>query len=66
MSETAKTAEEWSPVGQVPLFSPGRIWVLTTSTFTQLVRMKTFYFLIVFAVLVAAASNLNLLYTSAQ
>lgn len=66
MSETAKTAEVWSPVGQVPLFSPGRIWVLTTSTFTQLVRMKTFYFLIVFAVLVAAASNLNLLYTSAQ
>ena len=51
---------------RVPLFSPGRIWVLASSTFTQLVRMRTFYFLIVFAILVAAASNLDLLYTPAQ
>ena len=51
---------------RVPVFSPGRIWVLATSTLTQLVRMKTFYFLIVFALFVVAASNLNLLYTAAQ
>lgn len=50
----------------VSRFSPGRIWVLASSTFTQLVRMRIFYFLIVFAILVAAASNLNLLYTAAQ
>lgn len=51
---------------RVSLFSPGRIWVLASSTLTQLIRMKTFYFLIVFALLVVAASNLNLLYTAAQ
>lgn len=51
---------------KVPIFSPGRIWVLATSTLTQLVRMKSFYFLIVFALFVVAASNLNLLYTAAQ
>ncbi len=39
------------------LFSPSRIWVITTNTFTQLVRMKVFYFLIAFAVL-AAGFNL--------
>lgn len=50
----------------VPRFSPGRIWVLASSTFTQLVRMRIFYFLIVFAILVAGASNLDLLYTAAQ
>ena len=27
-------------------FSPARIWVLTQSTFLQLVRMRTFYFLL--------------------
>lgn len=49
-----------------PMFSPQRVWTLATSTFTQLVRMKTFYFLAVFAVIVIAASNLNLLYTPVQ
>lgn len=49
-----------------PIFSVSRIWTLATSTFTQLVRMKTFYFLAVFAVVVIAASNLNLLYTPVQ
>jgi hypothetical protein len=60
MSESADS------LPRMPLFSPGRIWVLATSTFTQLVRMRIFYFLIVFAILVVAASNLNLLYTPAQ
>ncbi len=49
-----------------PIFSLQRVWTLASSTFTQLVRMKTFYFLAVFAVLVIAASNLNLLYTPVQ
>ena len=48
------------------IFSISRIWTLASSTFTQLVRMKTFYFLAVFAVIVIAASNLNLLYTPVQ
>ncbi len=54
------------PEYRPPLFSAQRVWTLATSTFTQLVRMKTFYFLAVFAVLVIAASNLNLLYTPVQ
>lgn len=33
-------------------FSPRRIWVLAENTVTQLVRMKVFYFLIVFAAIV--------------
>ncbi|MCF6311734.1 MAG: hypothetical protein L3J39_04715 [Verrucomicrobiales bacterium] len=49
-----------------PIFSAQRVWVLMASTFTQLVRMKTFYFLAIFALLVIAASNLNLLYTPVQ
>jgi ABC-2 type transport system permease protein len=37
-------------------FSPARISVIASHTFTQLVRMKVFYFLGVFAVLMLAAS----------
>lgn len=49
-----------------PIFSPGRIWTLAAATFTQLVRMRTFYFLLFFAVLVFGMSNVNLLYTAEQ
>lgn len=35
---------------------PGRIWTLATHTFTQLVRMKMFYFLAPFAILPIAAN----------
>jgi ABC-type Na+ efflux pump permease subunit len=59
MSDASKTP-------RIPVFSPGRVWVLATSTLTQLIRMKTFYFLIVFALFVVAASNLDLLYTPVQ
>lgn len=38
------------------VFSPSRILVIAGHTFTQLVRMKVFYFLAVFAVLMLAAS----------
>lgn len=54
-----------SPVPS-PAFSPGRVWVLAASTFTQLVRMRIFYFLGLFAILIAGASSLDLLYTAAQ
>lgn len=37
-------------------FSPSRIMVIANHTFTQLMRMKIFYFLIVFAVLMLFAS----------
>jgi len=38
------------------IFSPSRIWVIASHTFTQLVRMKVFYFLAVFAILMLVAS----------
>ncbi|MFT5469170.1 MAG: ABC-type Na+ efflux pump permease subunit [Verrucomicrobiales bacterium] len=43
-------------------FSPSRVWVLTQSTFTQLVRMRTFYFLIVFVLIILAVAMLGFLY----
>ena len=36
--------------------SPTRIWIIASHTFTQLVRMKVFYFFIVFALLMTVAS----------
>lgn len=43
----------------IPSFSLSRIWTIATGTMTQLVRMKTFYFLLIFAILVAAIGNLD-------
>lgn len=42
------------------LQAPLRIWTIATGTFTQLVRMKTFWFLLAFAPLIAGVSNLNI------
>jgi len=44
-------------------FSPARIWVIASHTFTQLVRMKVFYFLVVFAILMVAASLFEMPYS---
>lgn len=41
-------------------FSPRRVWVLAENTVTQLVRMKVFYFLILFAVIVLALAAAGL------
>lgn len=43
-------------MSSTPLFSPRRILIIAANTFTQLMRMKVFYFLLVF-VLVAIAVN---------
>lgn len=37
-------------------FSPARIWALSTNTFTELVRLKIFYFLLIFALLLIGSS----------
>ena len=37
-------------------FSPARIWALSANTFTELVRLKIFYFLLIFAVLLIGSS----------
>jgi hypothetical protein len=43
-----------------PLFSPARTVVIASHTFTQLVRMKVFYFLAFFAVVIIASNFLIL------
>lgn len=44
-------------------FSPSRIMVIASHTFTQLVRMKVFYFLAVFALLMIGASFFEMPYS---
>ena len=46
-----------------PFFSPSRITVIASNTFTQLVRMKVFYFMAVFTVLIIAASLFDMPYS---
>ncbi len=37
-------------------FSPGRVWALATNTLTELIRLKIFYFLLLFALLLIGSS----------
>ena len=37
------------------LFAPGRVWALATTTLTELVRLKVFYFVLIFAAALIAA-----------
>src|SRR5690606_67295 len=50
----------------VPIFSLGRVATIAASTVTQLVRMKTFYFLLAFALVVVAVGNFNIPATPAK
>lgn len=43
-------------LGTHRVFSPARIWAITTNTFTQLVRMRVFYFLLIFSVIIVGIS----------
>lgn len=47
-------------------FSPGRIWALATNTFTQLVRMRVFYFLLIFALVVIGVARVYLSWSQEQ
>ncbi len=60
------TTQLQSPARKVPLFSISRVWTLAVSTLTQLIRMKTFYFLFAFAVLLLAIGNFNFASSPAQ
>ncbi|MEM6279324.1 MAG: ABC transporter permease subunit [Verrucomicrobiota bacterium] len=64
MSETSPALP--SPRRKVPVFSLQRVWTLAISTLTQLIRMKTFYFLLAFAVLLLAIGNFNFASSPAQ
>ncbi len=45
-----------SPSSSHQWFSPGRVWALTQNTFLELVRMRVFYFFLLFALLVIGSS----------
>lgn len=66
MSETSPDKPLRSPAKAAPLFSFSRVWTIATSTVTQLVRMKTFYFLLAFALIVVAIGNFNIPATPAK
>ncbi|HRQ90653.1 MAG TPA: ABC transporter permease subunit, partial [Bacteroidia bacterium] len=53
-------------VRSVPMFSAGRVATIASGTVTQLVRMKTFYFLLAFAFVVVGVGNINFLRTPAE
>ena len=54
-SVTANTpVADRPPVVRHRIFSPGRVWALAANTFTELVRLKIFYFLLFFAFLLIA------------
>lgn len=56
-SEIPAPARREAPAGtRHRMFSPGRVLTVAGGTFTQLVRMKVFYFMALFAVAVIAAS----------
>ncbi len=44
-------------------FSPARVWALATNTLTELVRLKVFYFLLIFALLQIGSSLLFVRFT---
>lgn len=73
MSEPPTTPAESAPhatpraAGKaVPIFSLGRVFTIASSTVTQLVRMKTFYFLLAFALVIVAVGNFNIPATPAK
>ncbi len=41
---------------KAPVFSPVRIWAMSRNTLTELTRMKVFYFLLIFAVVIIGSS----------
>ena len=48
------------------MFSPPRVWAIACTTFTQLVRMKVFYFMLIFSALIIGANLLFLSFTFEQ
>jgi len=64
MSDEAITPR--APGKKVPIFSVTRVWTIAMSTVTQLVRMKTFYFLLAFALLLLVVGNVSFASSPAQ
>ncbi|MAS96319.1 MAG: hypothetical protein CMO55_24205 [Verrucomicrobiales bacterium] len=66
MSEESSEKSLRAPAKAVPLFSFARVWTIASSTVTQLVRMKTFYFLLAFALIIVGIGNFNIPATPAK
>lgn len=66
MSEPAPVRSPRAAAAAVSPFSLVRIWTIATGTVTQLVRMKSFYFLLAFAVVIVAIGNINIPATPAK
>ncbi len=65
--ESAEKEERIAPADRkVPLFSLGRAWIIARGTVTQLIRMKTLYFLLAFALIIVAFGNFSLGGTAAK
>ncbi len=65
-SPPTEKADSGVQTRHVPLFSLGRVLTITSGTVTQLFRMKVFYFLFAFALVMVAAGNFSLPATPAQ
>lgn len=47
-------------------FSPARVWAIATNTLVELVRLKVFYFMVLFAVLIIGSSLFSVKFTFQQ
>ena len=59
-------AQDIAISGKHRVFSLLRIWAISRNTFTQLVRMKVFYFMLIFSALIIGANLLFLSFTFEQ
>ena len=64
MSESTSTGADAGRRHAV--FSPARVWAIAANTFTQLVRMKVFYFMLIFTGLIIAVNFFFLGWTLEQ
>ncbi len=55
-SDAANSVAPKRAVFRHSFFSPARIWALTTNTLTELIRLKVFYFLLIFTLLLIGSS----------
>ncbi len=55
-----------TPIKKRPFFSPARVWAIAGNTLTELVRLKVFYFLLLFALVIIGSSLFMIQFTFQQ
>ena len=63
MTEANEKSFQYNLNSRFKIFSLSRVIAIAMNTFTQLVRMKVFYFLLIFSVLIIGANVLFLNFT---